>query len=339
MIALRLDNSTKEEARAKTDAQGRFVLLVQSPDKEYLVRVFHKGVSYGQQASVGSVLQIQVFDAAPQVQGITGTIEIIRAGTNGDLLHISDMIELRNESNPPRTKVGVRTFHAYLPANAKIDSVLAAGPGKIGQAISAASVPGEPGHYTVSFPLRPGATRFAFNYDLPYAGHAIFQTRHSYPFQQLAVMIPPTMKFSSGSSTFQILAAGDSRYQVQAVNGLKTGLGPVFELSGAGPLPAHEDGQVESQVPPGPSALLLRAPKLSTLPSSADIHSSSVSIQPIAESRVLEALTSLLLAAGVFLVWRAQKDRAFRDRELLARTPTKVPSKFARHLRERASRI
>src|SRR5216684_5785080 len=170
VILTRLDKGMQEEARAKTDSQGAFNLNVQYPDKPYLVRVFHRGVSYDQQASVGQALIIQVFDTATHVQGITGTIEILRTGTVGNLLHVSDMVEIKNESSPPLTQAGERTFEIYLPASAKIDSVLAAGPEKMSMMISAALVPGQPGHYTVNFPLRPGATKFAFNYDLSYRG-------------------------------------------------------------------------------------------------------------------------------------------------------------------------
>src|SRR5262249_44356093 len=60
------------EADSKTDAQGEFTFTVPYPDKTYLVRVVHQGVSYDQQASVGDNLSISVFDATPRVATITG---------------------------------------------------------------------------------------------------------------------------------------------------------------------------------------------------------------------------------------------------------------------------
>jgi hypothetical protein len=194
---MRVDKEMREEARLKTDAGGMFTFNLQYSDKPYLVGVIHEGVSYEQQVSAGNTLTISVYDSAPRVAGIRGGIEIVRAGTNGNLLHVSDMVEILNESNPPRTQTGERAFEVYLPANAKMDSVLAAGSGKMASMISVSAVPGDPGHYTVDFPLRPGATKFAFNYDVPYEGRAAFHTRHVYPMQQLAVMIPPSMKFTS----------------------------------------------------------------------------------------------------------------------------------------------
>jgi len=313
VILIRLDGGMQEEARAKTDAQGAFTLDAQHPDKQYLVRAIHQGVSYDQSASAGQALAIQVFDAAPQVRGITGTIEILRAGTNGNLLHVSDMVEIKNASSPPLTQAGERTFEVYLPASARIDSVLAAGPGKIGVMISAAPVPGEPGHYTVNFPLLPGATKFAFNYDLPYRGHAAFQTRHAYPLQQMAVMIPPAMKFSSRSPAFEILATGNNRYQVHAANQLKAGEGPEFEVSGSGALPPVSDWASSHQVFQSPASPnpTKSPPARAAVPSSAIVDSHLKQTRPPSQSFVLGGVTSVLLAACALLVWRARKERSF----------------------------
>ena len=320
VFLLRPDGGMQEEARAKTDSHGAFTLNAQHPDKPYLVRVFHQGVSYDQQASAGQALSIQVFDAATHVQGITGTIEILRTGTVGNLLHVSDMVEIKNESSPPLTQVGERAFEMYLPPNAKIDSVLAAGPGKMSVIISAALEPGEPGHYAVNFPLRPGATKFAFNYDLPYRGHAAFQTRHAYPLQQMAIMIPLAMKFSSRSPAFRILSIGNSRYQVQTANQLQAGEGPGFEVSGTGALPPVEDQDktpARSQSPAVPNRVV-SAPDRGALPSLANIDTRLKQTPPPSQSLVLCEVTSVLLAACVLLVWRARKVRSFSAAQTLA---------------------
>ena len=323
VILTRLDKGMQEEARAKTDSQGAFNLNVQYPDKPYLVRVFHRGVSYDQQASVGQALIIQVFDTATHVQGITGTIEILRTGTVGNLLHVSDMVEIKNESSPPLTQAGERTFEVYLPANAKIDSVLAAGPGETGVMISVAPVPSEPGHYAVNFPLRPGATKFAFNYNLSYRGHASFQTRHAYPLQQMAVMIPQTMKFSSRSLAFKILPVGNSRYQVQAANQLQAGEGPGFEVSGTGALPSLGDQakpEARSQSPTVPNRVE-SVPGRGALPSLADTDTRLKQTQPPSQSFVLGGVTSILFGACVLLVWRARKARRFSAAQTVAPRP------------------
>ena len=135
VILIRLDRGMHEESHAKVDEQGSFKVAVQYPEKRYLVRVVDDGVSYDQQARAGGSVSISVFNAITQVQGITGSIEILRTGTNGTLLHVSDMYEPWNQSNPPVTRNGARTFELYLPARAKITSVLAASSGKLISAV------------------------------------------------------------------------------------------------------------------------------------------------------------------------------------------------------------
>lgn len=320
VILLRLDQArpnhgVEEEARTTTDSQGSFTLTVRFPDKVHLLRAVHQGVNYDQPVSAGDVVSSDVFDAVAKVQGVAGSIEIIRTGTNGNLLHVSDMVEIRNDSRPPLTQAGERTFEVYLPAHAKIDSVLAAGPGKIGMMISAASVPGEPGHYTVNFPLRPGATKFAFNYDLAYDGHAVFRTRNAYPVQQLIVMVPPTMKFTSRSPAFQVLPAGNNSYQVEAATGVKAGEGPGFEVSGVGALPALQaralsppKAKVAALPTPAPAApsnsgaRVQGANALGTLPA---LRESSPSSRR--QWWVLGASAVLAFGACGFLLWRRQR--------------------------------
>jgi hypothetical protein len=323
VILLRLDQGMQEEARTKTDSQGSFTLKVQLTDKPHLLRVLHQGVNYDQQVSAGDAVSVDVFEAAARVQGLAGSIEIIRTGTKGDLLHVSDMIEIRNDSSPPLTQAGERTFEVYLPTHAKIDSVLAASSGKMGVMISATAVSGEPGHFTVNFPLRPGATKFAFNYDLPYDGRATFRTRRLYPLQQLAVMIPPTMKFSSRSSAFQILPTGNSNYQVQAANRVDAGEGPEFEISGAGALPALQaQAQPPHQAPTTVATPAASAPSNSPAPTErANVSGGSGLSAPVSRRTwwVLGVGGFLVLGAGGFLLWRGERLSA-NARLVMART-------------------
>jgi hypothetical protein len=312
VMLIRLDRGMEEEAQARTSLGGAFRLSVRHAGTAYLVRVVHQGVSYDQRAHAGDDLSIQVFDAVPRVPRVSATIEIFRAGTNGNLLHVSDMYELKNESSPPVTLAGGQTFEVYVPANAKMDSVLAAGPAKIGVLIQATPAPGEPGHYTVSFPLRPGETKFAFNYDLPYKGHAVFQSRLAYPLQQLAVMIPPSMKFSSRSRAFALLPTGRSDYQVLTANQLKAGEGPGFEVSGTGGSPALGD-QAKSHagsLPPTTLRPTAPASDRAVLSSFRRVDPQLQQTYSRSQSLVLGGLTAVLLGVCALLVWRARKARS-----------------------------
>ncbi len=320
VILFRLHPKMRPEARAKTDALGQFALKAQDPGEPYLVRVVHQNVNYDSAASAGDALSIPVFDAAVNVPGVKGMIEMLRAGTQGKLLHVSDMYEIENASSPPLTLAGPQTFEVYLPPNARIDSVLAAGPEKMVTMISAARVSGEPGHYWVNFPLRPGATRFAFNYDLPYDGYSVFQTRHAYPLQQLTVMIPSTMKVSSSSPRFQTLASGDNNYQVLAVKQLQEGDGPRFELSGTGALPhlrdqANKQARSPSAVVPD-STLSKRA---DALPPALPHKNAAAKTGSAAQSPLWATMAGIVLLVGAAIAARVSKTRSATAHELSSR--------------------
>lgn len=307
VILIRLDEGMQEERHTRTDPRGAFWLKLQHPDKPYLVRVKHQNVNYDQRAPVGGVITIPVFDVAERVPGISGTIEILRAGTMGKSLHVSDMFEIRNASSPPFTQAGGSTFEVYLPTDAKLDSVLAAGPEKIAVMVSAAPVSGKPGYYAVSFPLLPGATKFAFSYDLPYNGYASFRTWHAYSLQELAVMIPTTMKFFSLPPKFQILRTGASNYQVRAIGQVMAGQGPTFTISGTGEFPPLQD-QTKTKAPSPPvlpnstmSGLDHRAPPLS---GHTNLDFGTSPLWPSAQSLLVACA---LLVSCTLIAWRARK--------------------------------
>jgi len=180
--------------------------------------------------------------------------------------------------------------------------------------ISATPLASEPGHFTVNIPLRPGATKFAFNYDLPYDGHTTFRTRRLYPLQQLAVMIPPTMKFSSRSPAFQVLPTGNSNYQVRAANRVNAGQGPEFEISGVGALPALQArAQPAPKAPPtvatpAPSAMS-SSPALTQRTSASGTVAGSKPSAPVSRWQwwVLGVGGFLALGAGGFLLWRGER--------------------------------
>jgi len=303
VILLRFDRGMQAEAATEADAQGAFSFEARQPDGSYVVRAIHHGVEYDQPASAGGEVAINVFDAAPRVRGVNGSIEILRADANGEVLHIADMYEIRNDSRPPVTQAGRLTFEVFLPADARIESVLAAGPSGTRTPISAAPVAGEAGHYSIAYPIQPGATDFVFNYEVRYRGHATFQTKRMYPVQQLAVMVPTTMKFSSRSSAFRVLSAGDPEYQIEATQALEAGEGPEFEV--AGTLPAVTGAESAATIP------AIRTP---ATPEPAASQALVSSAQPSSsQSIVLSGTTGVLILISALLVRRSCRSRQGLD--------------------------
>jgi hypothetical protein len=311
VISLPLDNGRQEEARRKTSPLAAVASDVHYPGKPYLVRVNYQGAPYEQKTSLADARSPRTFKAAPQIAGITGSIEILRVEAEGNLLHALDMYEISNQSNPPLILTRSRTFEVYLPPTAQIRVAWAAGPDNVRVTISAVPISGEPGHYAVSFPLRPGATKFGFEYDLPYRGDVTFQTRHVYPFEQFAVMIPPTMGFSSRTRRFLPLHTGNPHYQVQAVNHLRAGEGPSFELSGSGQLPPlpHEGKSLPAGgLPPAPNPAPSVAARVAP-PFSPSSGPGPAQIEPPSQARVMHGVILFLLATCGVLVWCVRRNR------------------------------
>jgi len=314
VILLRLLDGMQEEARTRTDAQGGFSFNVQYPASTYLVRVMHQEVNYDQRATAGISVTVNVFDAASRVKDVSGSIEIIRVGSGDKSLHVSDMYDIRNASNPPLTQTGERTFEVYLPPKAKIDSVMAASNVGIGTKISAIPVRGEPGHYTVNFPLRPGDTKFAVNYDLPYDGRAAFHPRLLYPVQQMAVMFSPAMTFHSSSAAFHSIIS-NQEYQVQVVDEVQAGPAPGFEISGDGPLPALTSGARPQQ----PSRFALANPPGSVPERSIAANAGKRDISGSSQDPKRESFLQLWIAGGAGIlvlgfcglrIWQRRMQRA-----------------------------
>jgi hypothetical protein len=159
--------------------------------------------------------------------------------------------------------------------------------------------------------VRPGANKFAFNYDLPYDGRAVeFRTRRAYGVQQLAVMVPQAMKFTSASESFALLAAGNPKYRVEATKELRAGRGPAFEISGSGELAPLGEQQQENTAAESDTAS--RARKAAPGSPSATAKSSVDAAMKSWRGRFgLAAIGALLAATIGWMVWtRRRSERA-----------------------------
>lgn len=320
IVLLRIDHGMIEEAQTTTDGQGSFSLAVQFPNKPHVVRAIYKSVVYDQRVTSDAPLAIGVFDSASKVAGLTGNAEIIRVSSKGSSLHVSDMFDVDNRSNPPITEASDHTVAIHLDPDAKIDTVLAAGPGTIGTIISALPVQGTSGAYRLDFPLRPGVTKFAVNYDLPYSGKAVFHPVLQYPVQQFAVMFPPAMKFTSSAAGFHPLATGDRGFQVQAMNRVRAGALPSFELSGNGTLPAAPDQARSKSITP---AAQIEIPATAA---GTPITGKMSNPQPTKATLWIVAMFAILASAWI-IIWRIRRSVPFAF--ATASLPNSVPSAVA----------
>ena len=235
-----------ELAKVTTDAQGKF--QVNAPDGgQILLHITHSGAEYFKSVPPGSgSVDIDVFDSAPKIDGITGEALVFRAETDPvtKTLNVTENFFIQNASTPPKTQYGGDTFDFYVPAGAKLNSTVASGPGGLPTTVQAKTLDAAGGHYAFTFPIRPGENRFQIGYTLPYSGKQDFSLKLTIPTSDVAVMLPKSMQFQGqGTTQFQAISP-DVNAQTFDAHTPPFSQPIQFSVSGTGQLPqAQEQSQ------------------------------------------------------------------------------------------------
>jgi len=239
-----------ELAKVTTDAQGKF--QVNAPDGgQILLHITHAGAEYFKSVPPGSSnVDIDVYDSAAKIAGITGEALVLRAETDatGRTLNVTENFFIQNASTPPKTQYGGNTFEFFVPAGAKLTDTVASAPSGLPTNVEVKTLDAASGHYAFTFPVRPGENRFQIGYSLPYSGKQDFTIRLTIPTSDVAVMLPKSMQFQGqGSTQFQAISPDVNAQTFDAH--LPPFSQPLqFTLSGAGQLPqAQEQAQGGAQ--------------------------------------------------------------------------------------------
>lgn len=167
----------------------------------------------------------------------------MRIETDPQGLHVIENYFVKNDSNPPMTQLSPRSYEIYLPPDARIEGSAAMAPG--GMPVSSSPIPtGEKGYYAYIFPIRPGETRFQVSYHLPYNGSFNFTPKVSLPTQNVAVMLPESMKFTGGGAVgFQAINDGTTNAQTFLARNVAPSQVMAFTVSGTGSMPREQQSQ------------------------------------------------------------------------------------------------
>lgn len=248
VILISLQQRMQEVARTKTDAHGKYSIDLPD-DGMHLIRVDHQKASYFQPAPPSTkTVDVQVYDVAATVPGITTEANVIRVETDPQGLHVTQSYFVKNDSAPPRTQFSNHSYEIYLPPDAKIEGAAAMGPGGMPVASSPAPL-GEKGHYTYLFPLRPGETQFQVTYSLPYSGTATFAPKLAGAADNVVVMVPKSMTFKPDPATPYQPINDDINAQTFVAKGVSPSQALGFSVSGSGALP--RDVQTAQTTQPG----------------------------------------------------------------------------------------
>ena len=243
VVLLSLGQGMEESGRTQTDAKGNFSLKLDNATSPHLVRVIHQSVTYHRMAPPGTTsVEVQVYDVATKVEGISVTADVMRFQAQGSELQGIRLFAVNNASDPPRTQMSDQSFEFYLPDGAQVDQSMAMTAG--GQPINSAPVPQkQKSLYAFLFPLRPGETQFQVSYHLPYSGEASIDPKTLYGAQHFVVVLPKAMQFAPGpGATFQSMQ--DPRQAdavVQVASNTTAGQPLAFKISGTGTLAEAQD--------------------------------------------------------------------------------------------------
>lgn len=255
VVLIRLAQGMQESTRTKTDAKGQFTLEL--PDSGvHLIRVTHDKANYFRPAPPGTQsVEVEVFDAAAKVAGVSSEADVMRIQTDesGKSLRVVENFFIKNDSTPPKTQFGDHPFEFYLPAGAVIEGSAALGPG--GMPVQASPMPlGDANHYTFVFPIRPGETRFQITYRLPYNGSLKLGPKPTMTTDTVAIMMPKSMKFESGSSASYAPVTEETTAQTYVARNVSPSQSLDFTVSGAGQLPRDSSAATAGQGGPAGSA-------------------------------------------------------------------------------------
>src|SRR4051812_17801239 len=253
VILLKLAQGMEEASRTKTDAQGRYRLTLDDPNTPHLIRVVFQDATYHKAAQPGmTTADIDVYDSAPKVAGVRMSMNIVRLEPQNGQLNVMELYVLKNESKPPRTQMGDRTFEFTIPPDAKIDTAIVQAPS--GMPVNGSPIPGKkPGEYGFMFALRPGETRFQVGFHVPYSGSAQWKPPISGPLEHLVVMVPKSVNFTAAEPSLYS-AMDDATANVRVATNVEPKQNLAFSISGTGTINDTEAGPGGNPAAGGPNA-------------------------------------------------------------------------------------
>ena len=263
VVLLKLAQGMQELERTTTDSKGHYSIKLPPGEAQqmHLIKVTHDKANYFSPEPPGTAkVDVDVYKASPDVSDVVVSEDVLQLQTtpDGKSLSVVEHYLLRNDSKPQTTLFSEHPFEIYLPAGAKPEGASAKAPS--GMAVQQPLVPmGDPDHYTIIFPVRPGETEFNVWYRMPYTSSFTFQPRLTLPTEALGIMMPKSMNFKGGTGTEfrSVTEQVGGKAQAFLAQNVKPSQPLSFTVNGSGELPrdtvAQNGGQPGSggDQPPG----------------------------------------------------------------------------------------
>ena len=232
-------------AHATTDANGHYTLN-NSGMGSYLVRVNHQGGTYFIAAPQGGASgDINVYDVAAKVDGVSIDADMLLIEAAGGILRIHERYLIRNTSFPPRAQFSSNTFEVVLPSGAELDTASTTRPG--GMSTNTRLVPlSQKGHYTFNVPIQPDKgekeTLFEVMYHISYNGKFTLSPQLLMPADNLVIYLAKGIAFKAGSGAQFETRQEDPRVDTWVAKNIRPGQIISFTISGEGQMPDQTAG-------------------------------------------------------------------------------------------------
>jgi hypothetical protein len=309
---VKLFTASGELGSATTNDNGTFRIELSghlAPRSLAILKVVHDGVEYFQAVSLELVTNIRVYDSSSDVSGISGYLSVLQFQAKGKLLQVTELHAFNNDSSPPVTRVSPDNLVLSIPEGARVQPATISGPDGGKLRLPLVPIPGQTSKYRIDFALKPGLTKYAINYQVPYDGKLVFRRRTKFPMKRIGVIVPDSMHFQSIGAKLFHPTAGQPGTLEQVLDGIGANESFAFELSGAGVL-----SQYFQPLNPGEPSMAAKSRALG-LPSPHGGPLGTSASPARARSRFVG--NQMILATGIFvlvgiLLWGLMLKRAPR---------------------------
>jgi hypothetical protein len=261
VVLLKLAQGMEELARTKSDGRGHYAVRIPANEagSPHLIRVTHDRANYFAAVPQGTTTaDVEVYTGASELDGVSVSEDVMQISTlpDGKTLRVVEHYLVQNTSQPAKTLFSDHPFELYLPPGSTVDGSSAKAPGGMG--VEQPLVPmGDPNHYTIIFPIRPGETEFNIWYRMPYKDSFTFEPRLTMPTDAMGIMMPRSMNFKPGPGTPFTAVPSDQiggKAQAYIARGVKPSQPLGFTVSGLGELPRDTAAQSGSGAQAGATA-------------------------------------------------------------------------------------
>jgi hypothetical protein len=194
---IKLGAGMETVASATSDASGKFSIAQElQAGTPYLVQTLYEGVTYNKAIPPGSpatALNVDVFDASPKKGDAKVTQHMVLLEPSGTDLAVNESIVYSNTGKTTyNDPAGTFRFYLSPGANGQV-KVQVTGPQGMPIAREAVKTK-EPNVYAVSYPVKPGETRFDLGYAVPSASPGTFESKLLHGGGPVRIVVPKGVK-------------------------------------------------------------------------------------------------------------------------------------------------